>query len=86
MASDFGEVMFQALSVDDVVDSIVAGLDSGSFIIAPNDQPMAMFRAKATDYDGFLGNLQQRVQVSRVTEQLGTVPNRSRSWLHLPRI
>ena len=62
MASDFGEVMFQALSVDDVVDAIVAGLEAGTFIIAPNEQPMAMFQAKANDWDGFLGNLQQRVQ------------------------
>ena len=62
MASEFGEVMFQALSVDDVVDSVVAGLEAGTFIIAPNEQPMAMFQAKANDWDGFLGNLQQRVQ------------------------
>lgn len=62
MASEFGEVMFQALSVDDVVDSVVAGLEAGTFIIAPNDQPMAMFQAKANDWDGFLGKLQQRVQ------------------------
>ena len=62
MASDFGEVMFQALSVDDVVDCVVAGLEAGTFIIAPNEQPMAMFQAKANDWDGFLGNLQQRVQ------------------------
>jgi NAD(P)-dependent dehydrogenase (short-subunit alcohol dehydrogenase family) len=62
MAPDFGEVMFQPLSGDDVVDSIVAGLEAGTFIIAPNDQPMAMFQAKANDYDGFLANLQQRVQ------------------------
>lgn len=62
MASDFGEVMFQALSVDDVVDSIVAGIDAGTFIIAPNENPMQMFQAKANDYDGFLSNLQQRIQ------------------------
>jgi len=62
MAAEFGEVMFQALSVDDVVDAVVQGLDAGTFIIAPNDQPMAMFQAKANDWDGFLGNLQQKVQ------------------------
>lgn len=61
MASEFGEVMFQALSVHDVVDSVVAGLEAGTFIIAPNEQPMTMFQAKANDYDGFLGNLQQRI-------------------------
>ncbi len=61
MASDFGNVMFQALSVDDVVDSIVAGIESGTFIIAPNDQAINMFQAKANDYDGFLGNLQERI-------------------------
>jgi NAD(P)-dependent dehydrogenase (short-subunit alcohol dehydrogenase family) len=61
MASEFGEVMFQALSVDDVVDSVIAGLEAGTFIIAPNEQPMTMFQAKANDYDGFLGNLQQRI-------------------------
>ena len=62
MAPDFGEVMFQPLSVAEVVDSVVAGLDAGTFIIAPNEQPMAMFLAKAHDYDGFLSNLQHRVQ------------------------
>jgi NAD(P)-dependent dehydrogenase (short-subunit alcohol dehydrogenase family) len=62
MASDFGEVMFQPLTVDDVVDSIVAGLEAGTFIIASNDTPISMFQAKANDYDGFLANLQQRVQ------------------------
>ena len=61
MASEFGEVMFQALSVDDVVDSVIAGLEAGTFIIAPNEQPMTMFQAKANNYDGFLGNLQQRI-------------------------
>ncbi|NNC79352.1 MAG: SDR family oxidoreductase [Acidimicrobiales bacterium] len=61
MAADFGEVMFQALSVDDVVDSVVAGIEAGTFIIAPNEQPMAMFQAKASDWDGFLGNLQKMV-------------------------
>ncbi len=62
MASEFGEVMFQPLSVDHVVDSVIAGLKTGAFIIAPNEQPMAMFQAKANDWDGFLNNLQQRVQ------------------------
>lgn len=62
MAAEFGEVMFQPLSVEDVVDSVVAGLDAGTFIIASNDTPMSMFQAKANDYDGFLDNLQQRVQ------------------------
>lgn len=62
MAPEFGEVMFQALSVDDVVDSVIAGLEAGTFIIAPNEQPMAMFQAKANDWDGFLTNLQNRVQ------------------------
>ncbi len=62
MASEFGDVLFQALSVDDVVDCVIAGLDAGTFIIAPNEQPMAMFQAKANDWDGFLGNLQERVQ------------------------
>ena len=61
MIAEFGDVMFQALSVDDVVDSIVAGIESGAFIIAPNDQAMNMFQAKANDYDGFLGNLQDRI-------------------------
>lgn len=61
MAPEFGKVMFQALSVNEVVDSVVAGLKAGTFIIAPNEQPMAMFQAKANDYDGFLNNLQQRI-------------------------
>ncbi len=62
MIADFGDVMFQALSVDDVVDSVIAGLDAGTFIIAPNENPMQMFQAKASDWDGFLVNLQQRMQ------------------------
>lgn len=62
MAPEFGEVMFEPLSVDAVVDAIVAGLEAGTFIIAPNEQPMKMFQAKAADYDGFLANLQQRIQ------------------------
>ena len=61
MIAEFGDVMFQALSVDDVVDSIVAGIESGTFIIAPNDQAINMFQAKANDYDGFLGKLQERI-------------------------
>ena len=61
MIAEFGDVMFQALTVDDVVDSIVAGIESGRFIIAPNDQAMNMFQAKANDYDGFLGTLQERI-------------------------
>ncbi len=62
MASEFGEVMFQPLSVEAVVDSIVDGLNAGTFIIAPNEQPMTMFQAKANDWDGFIGTLQERVQ------------------------
>lgn len=62
MASEFGEVMFEPMSVDLVVDAVVAGLDAGTFIIAPGPKPIEMFRAKANDWDGFIGNLQQAVQ------------------------
>lgn len=57
MAVEFGEVMFKPLSVDDVVDSVMGGLESGSFIIAPGPKPMEMFQAKANDWDGFIQNL-----------------------------
>ena len=65
MASDFGEVMFEPMPVAVVVDSVVEGLNDGTFIIAPTPQPMEMFRAKAADWDGFIGNLQERLQGMR---------------------
>jgi NAD(P)-dependent dehydrogenase (short-subunit alcohol dehydrogenase family) len=62
MASEFGEVMFQPMSVDTVVDSVVEGLAAGTFIITPTPQPMEMFQAKANNWDGFLGNMQERIK------------------------
>lgn len=62
MASEFGEVMFEPMSVDTVVDSVVEGLAAGRFIIAPTPQPMEMFQSKANNWDGFLAKMQERIK------------------------
>lgn len=58
MAAEFGEVMFEPMPVDTVVDALVAGIESGTFIITPGQQPLEMFQAKAQNWDGFLTRLQ----------------------------
>lgn len=56
MAPDFGQVMFQPLTVDDVVDGEVDGIENGGFLIPVGPGVVEAFQAKAGDYDGFLGN------------------------------
>lgn len=51
----------QALSVDEVVDSVIEGLADDRFLILPAPMPLELFRAKAADYDGFIETLSGRV-------------------------
>jgi len=69
MASEFGTVLKQVLSVDAVVDSAVEGIESGRFLITPEPMALDMLQAKAQDYDGFLSNMQQRIA------ELGSTPS-----------
>ena len=61
MASEFGKVMVEPMTVDTVVDAAIAGITAGEFLIAPAPVAIDMLRAKAENYDGFLSNVQQRV-------------------------
>lgn len=61
MAPEFGQVMVEPMGVDTVVDAAIAGIVAGDFLIAPAPVAVDMLRAKAQDYDGFLGQIQQRV-------------------------
>lgn len=62
MAPEFGATMVQPMSVDTVVDAAVEGIVNGHFLITPAPIALDMLQAKAHDYDGFLAQLQQRVQ------------------------
>ncbi len=68
MASEFGTVLKQPLSVDDVVASAVDGIEAGRFLITPEPVALEMLQAKAQDYDGFLANMAQRVAQMRSSE------------------
>ncbi len=61
MAVEFGSAMAEPIPVEAVVDAAVAGIAEGRFLITPSPMSLEMFRAKATDYDAFLAQLQQRV-------------------------
>lgn len=61
MASEFGKVLVEPMSVDTVVDSAMAGITAGQFLITPAPIAVDMLQAKAQNYDGFLAQLQQRV-------------------------
>lgn len=65
MAAEFGQVLFQPMTVEEVADSVIDGLEAGTFIIAPGPKPMEMFRAKANDWDSFIVNMQERVASMR---------------------
>lgn len=65
MASEFGKVLVQPMTVDLVVDAAIAGITAGEFLITPAPVALDMLRAKAQDYDGFLSQLQQRVAEMR---------------------
>ncbi len=72
MAPEFGTVLKQPLTVDEVVDSAVEGIEAGQFLITPEPVAVDMLRAKAQDYDGFLANMQQRVAAMQAaTERPG---------------
>lgn len=62
MAVEFGSTIVQPMSVDEVVDAAVDGISDGRFLITPAPVALDMLRAKAQDYDGFLAQMQQRVQ------------------------
>lgn len=61
MAVDFGPVPMPPLSVEEVVDHAVAGIEAGTFLICPTPSSLDMFRNKAQDYEGFLEAMQARV-------------------------
>lgn len=61
MIAEFGGALLQPLSVDDVVDAVVDGLEAETFLILPGEGGDQMLKAKLNDYDGFLANLNQRV-------------------------
>lgn len=65
MAPEFGEVLFEPLTVDDVVDATIDGIRERRFLIAPAPNVLDMFRAKADDYEGFLSEMQERVAALR---------------------
>lgn len=65
MASEFGKVLVEPMTVDTVVDSAIAGITAGEFLIAPAPVAIDMLRAKAQNYDGFLTQVQQRVAEMR---------------------
>lgn len=58
MAPEFGEVMFEPMSVETVVDAAVAGIEAGTFLIAPAPHAIDMFQAKANDYPAFIAKMQ----------------------------
>lgn len=62
MAPEFGTVLFEPLTVADVVDATVAGIEDGGFLIPVGPGVVEAFQAKASDYDGFLTTMQGRVQ------------------------
>lgn len=62
MASEFGATMVQPMSVDTVVDAAIEGLVDGRFLITPAPIALDMLQTKAQDYDGFLAQMQDRVQ------------------------
>lgn len=62
MAPEFGDVLFEPLTVDDVVDGAIDGIENGGFLIPVGPGVIETFQAKAGDYDAFLANMQQRVQ------------------------
>ncbi len=61
MLPDFGDVIMQPLTVDQVVDSTIEGLEAGSFMITPMPMALDMFRAKANDFDGFHETMRGRL-------------------------
>ena len=62
MAPEFGATMVQPMSVETVVDAAIEGIENGHFLITPAPIALEMLQAKAQNYDGFLAQLQQRVQ------------------------
>ncbi|MEM7272627.1 MAG: SDR family oxidoreductase [Actinomycetota bacterium] len=62
MAAEFGATMVQPMGVETVVDATIDGLTDGRFLITPAPMALDMLQAKAQDYDGFLAQLQTRVQ------------------------
>lgn len=65
MAAEFGKVLVEPMTVETVVDSAIAGIVAGDFLIAPAPVAIDMLRAKAENYDGFLTQVQQRVAAMR---------------------
>ena len=61
MIAEFGGALVEPLSVDHVVDAVVAGIKAETFLILPGEGGDQMLKAKLNDYDGFLANLNQRV-------------------------
>lgn len=61
MIAEFGGALMEPLSVDHVVDAVVAGIAAETFLILPGEGGDQMLKAKLNDYDGFLANLNQRV-------------------------
>ncbi len=61
MAPEFGATLVEPMSVETVVDAAIDGMLAGRFLIAPAPVAIDMMQAKAADYDGFIGQLQQRV-------------------------
>lgn len=61
MLPEFGEVLFEPLTIEAVVDAVVEGVGNGDFLILPAPHVLDTFQAKATNYDGFLAQMQERI-------------------------
>jgi NAD(P)-dependent dehydrogenase (short-subunit alcohol dehydrogenase family) len=57
------------MSVDTLVDAVIAGLDAERFLILPHPQVLEYFRRKATDYDRWLAGM-RRMQ-TKIADALG---------------
>jgi len=70
MLPEFGETIVAPLTVDQVIDATVAGLEAGDFMITPSPDTGPMFQAKAADWNGFFDNL--RTRLAGVDKVFGT--------------
>lgn len=61
MLPEFGETIVEPLTVDQVIDATVDGLETGEFLITPTPDTAAMFQAKAADWNGFFDGLRSRL-------------------------